>query len=90
MSKKELKEMALKAIRLLEDGITYNTSEPTCLLIEDRRYWEFLIKEKILKDTRYSVCRATYFRWCRNVNKAANTFRMMMVIEFCRQNGVEL
>jgi len=89
MSKEKLKNNALKVIDRLENGISIDKSETTCNIMFDKRYEEFLVNEKILKSTRYSVMNM-YFTDCINWNKSANTFRMMMIIEFCKQNGIEL
>jgi hypothetical protein len=91
--KEKLRKVARYAIGRLTRGVIYGKSETTCALIDSDNYADFLIRNKILRCSSQSI-KDKYFS-SHNISKitsakTANLFRMMVVVEYCIQNGVEL
>ena len=88
MNKKEIKRKALYCIERLEHFSIKGLSDSTCKYMP-KDYGDFLETEKILK-TRDGTVFGTYFYngGYNDEDIEANLFRMMVVTEYCRQNGV--
>jgi predicted nucleic acid-binding protein len=92
MNKEKLRKDAMKAIRKLTKGVIEIESMTTCNIMKRYSYIYFLIDSGIISCEAYSI----YFehfkdgRVHENQIQATNIFRMMVITEYCKQNGVKL
>jgi hypothetical protein len=87
MSKGYIKTKVLTYIDVMESDIEF--SRPSCMFIRESSYAKFLIENKILKSHKNSI--VTLFLYTtKRPSACANLFRMMVIVEYCKQQGIEL
>jgi hypothetical protein len=89
------REKVLRAIDRLEEDTARGSSLPSCLVMPED-YKKFLIDNRILLLSTISIL-FTYFlreKYTKNTPRKyaeyANIFRMMCVLEYCKQKGIEV
>lgn len=97
MNKEELKKTAKKAIKKLEESIVEGNSLPTCHIMKRVSYSNFLLENEILYNILNSIIHEHFHSYphpqtlpYEDTSAMANLFRMMVITEYCRQNGVKL
>jgi type II secretory pathway component PulC len=89
MNKGHIKTKILTYIDLISSGI--ECSRASCVFIREDSYAEFLLKNKILESTKLTVMELFEDQPIyRDKSACANLFRMMCIIEYCKQKRIEL